>query len=167
MDKEGQLNLSFSMIFTILIIIVTIAVASYVIVKFLNVNKCQEIGTFYSDLEKEATKALSAGVYSDTFTIKMNSFNGKIKAICFGNLTQTALSKSDDIIKRELNEEAIDPRDNIFIYPTSEACDAKFVSKKIGYIETDGFFCVALSKGTSQFRMSITEDDNRVKVSEI
>lgn len=166
MEKRGQMELSFSMIFTIIVIIVTVAVASYIIIKFLNVNKCQEIGTFYTELEKEATKALNAGMYSGEFTAKLNGFNGRIKAICFGNMSQSTSTKADELMKRDLGELA-NPGENVFIYPASEACDAKFRAKKMPYIKTDGFFCVGLVKGIAKVGMSITQDDVQVKLSKI
>ena len=52
MEKRGQIQLSFSVIFSIIIIIATLAVAGYVIVKVLNVGNNVECKILYQDLQK-------------------------------------------------------------------------------------------------------------------
>jgi hypothetical protein len=161
MNKRGQLDISFSMIFTILIIIVTIAVASYVIFKFVNLNKCQQITTFYSDFDKEVRNAYSSGLYEGNRTYLLDK---GIKAVCFGNLSQTTLTKADSEIQKILAETG-NERHNMFFYPSGEACDYKFRSKKQDFIVMDKFFCIPTNNGRLTIKMIKGEEDLFVKLS--
>ncbi|MEI6731951.1 MAG: hypothetical protein WCK90_04705, partial [archaeon] len=86
MVKRGQFELSFGMIFSILIIVFTIAVAAYVIMSFMGTTNCTTAGTLYSDLQKQVDAAWNSEISQNVFTGKLPS---GITEVCFGNLTLT------------------------------------------------------------------------------
>ena len=53
MKKRGQLQISFGMIFSIILIIAFVALAVYVIMIFLDTGKCANTGLFKNDLQQE------------------------------------------------------------------------------------------------------------------
>ena len=57
MNKRGQIDISFGMIFSIILIIAVVGVAFYVINNFIELKKCTEIGLFYDDLKKYIDEA--------------------------------------------------------------------------------------------------------------
>ena len=63
MEKRGQIQISFGMIFSIIIIIAIVAVSIYVITIFLDFNKCGKVVLFYEDLEEEIQKAWESPSY--------------------------------------------------------------------------------------------------------
>ena len=55
-SKAGQMNLSFGMIFTIILIIVFIAFAFYAIGKFLNIQKAAKTAQFIDAFETDVNR---------------------------------------------------------------------------------------------------------------
>ena len=53
MQKKGQMKISFGMIFSIILIVVFIAVAVYAIIKFLDVQHTIQIESFKKDLQDD------------------------------------------------------------------------------------------------------------------
>ena len=51
---RGQIQLSFGMIFSIIIIIATIAVAFYVISTFMDTSRCIDVENFYTRVEGQS-----------------------------------------------------------------------------------------------------------------
>ena len=93
MDKKGQVQLSFGMIFSIIIIVATLAVAGYITVKFLNTGTSVSCKLFYSDLQKKIDKAWYEDFTHDVFSA--NAPRG-VKEVCFGNSTQVLLKSEDE-----------------------------------------------------------------------
>ena len=112
MSKRGSLDISFGMIFSILIIIAIIGVAIYAIVSFISVGKCAGIGVFQNDFKDSVDKAWASETTKTTF---IGSLPSSIEMVCFGNLS---LSSSADyqeqyrIFKRYSVVNA-----NTFLYP--------------------------------------------------
>src|SRR3989344_4093147 len=139
-EKKGQLEISFSMIFSIIVIIAIIGVAIYVIMFFLGVDKCGETGFFYSDLQNEINEAWRSQSYKDNFEVKLPS---NIKYICFGALNIDAKDSKSEEIQREIDFSiyASDTA-NLFLFPSGEACDGDLANNKIENVEIDGFYCL-------------------------
>ena len=142
MQKRGQevFGMSFGMIFSIILIIVFIAVAVYAILALKGMGECTELGTFYDDLQTEVTKVWRAGsgeIHKE-FSARVPS---KIEAVCFGNLTTTAISTADGKIQLKLNDEGLKEEDNVFLYPPENACDGDLSSYKLKHIKFANFFC--------------------------
>lgn len=141
--RGGQFNISFGMIFSIIIIIVTVLVAFYVIRYFMNVSACTQSGMFYQDLQTEVDKAFKADIGQQPFS---KTAPAGVTEVCFGNLSKSpvaAYRKEYDSIKELGN-----PRENMFYYPDGGSCNkAELVSFKVNYIEDMNMFCVKVVKG--------------------
>lgn len=138
MNKRGQIDISFGMIFSIILIIAVVGVAFYVINNFIELKKCTEIGLFYNDLKKYIDEAWQSTIHKDTFP------NGKypailpsgIEMVCFGDIAQ-AQQEYNDIKKSFINSNG-----NVFLYPAQKACDSSLSSIKLEHVKTDNFFCI-------------------------
>ena len=79
-NKTGAMELSFGMIFSIILIIVFIVFAIYGIGKFLNLQKNIQIKTFANDLTFDIDKLWKANSGSQPVTY---SLPGNVEKICF------------------------------------------------------------------------------------
>ena len=68
MDKKGQIDISFGMIFSIIIIIATVAIGFYVITYFLNLSSCTKVGLFWNSLNEEVDKAWNSDIAQTVYT---------------------------------------------------------------------------------------------------
>ena len=80
MDKDGELNLSFGMIFSIFLIVIFIALAFYVIPKFLNFQDKISVGKFIDDFENDIDKMWKSTQGSKTIEYSLPL---EIEEICF------------------------------------------------------------------------------------
>lgn len=157
--RKGQLELSFSMIFSIIIIIAIIGVAFYVITYFLNLSRCTDVGFFYSDLQKRTDKAWASEITQETFTGKLPS---NIKEVCFGSLNQTNVIsyKSEyEFLRRYLNLNK-----NIYMYPPANACDINLAYYDLNHAQMPEFFCLPVKDGTLNIKLTKTSFDALVKI---
>lgn len=161
MKKRGQLQLSFSMIFSIFMIVAIIALAVYVIVYFLGVASCGEISLFYQDLQKRVDSAQSAGLAQDVFSSSMPS---KIEMVCFGNLTQPIALGARDAYKTLKIYSKSDG--NIYLYPRAKACGSSLAIGKIEHVYTSEFFCVENSGGKIKVNIKKEPTESLVKLYE-
>jgi len=65
--KKGDLNISFAMIFSIILIISFVGVGFYAISGFLKTKSCAELGQFKQDLQNEINRAWSSDESSFMF----------------------------------------------------------------------------------------------------
>lgn len=158
MQKRGQFNISFGMIFSIIIIIVIIGVAFYVIMSFLQTSKCAEIGLFYDDLREHIDKAWQATKYRDSFTGTLSS---GVEMVCFGDSSQTPRE-----YRKEFDELVREGRrgHNVFISPKKEACDVSLVSMKLEHAKTDQFFCVDVNDNKLSIKIEKNVFDSLVTI---
>lgn len=161
MDKKrGQIELSFSMIFSILIIIAIIAVGFYTIRFFLNLNKCSEIGYFYEKLDSEIDKAWKSPIYKGSFEAQVP---GAIEKVCFGELNNS-FNKQNEVEYNSLRQYRVLEK-NVFMHPIKEACEG-LEYYKLEHVNIEEFFCVelidnevkiTLEKGTSDALVKLTK----------
>ena len=139
MNKRGQIDISFGMIFSVILIIVVVGVAFYVINNFLDLKKCTEIGLFHDDLKKYIDNAWQSTIHKDTFKGTLSS---GIELVCFGDLNQIPLSQYkqeyDSLSRAFINNK----ERNVFLYPIQKACDATLSSFKLEHVKTNNFFCI-------------------------
>jgi len=95
---KGQMELSFGMIFSIILIIVFIAFAFYTIYKFLGIQDSAKIGLFKNDLQSDVDKMWrsSQGSQEVEYSLPL-----KVKEICFVNEDENLIlnSGSEEFIK--------------------------------------------------------------------
>jgi hypothetical protein len=82
MKKRGQLNLSFGMIFSIILIVVFLAFGTYAIIKIVDWQKTIQIQSFLRDLQNDVDKMWQSNQGSQVVTY---SLPAKITAVCFSN----------------------------------------------------------------------------------
>lgn len=158
-EKRGQLEMSFGMIFSIIIIIATIGVAFYVISHFVKVNNCAQIGIFYQDLQERVDKAWQEDRTQGTFTGKLP---GSVEQVCFGNFTQSYDPKDEEefeYLKRYRNEEV-----NLFLYPPVSACGNDLATYNLKHSRADKFFCISPKKGELVLKVTKDVSDILVKI---
>ena len=128
--KRGQetMGMPFSIIFSIILIIVFIMIAFVAIRYFLNIKKCSQVGMFYEDLEKEIASAQSSSGTSKDFKIELPS---GIEKVCFADLEKPATkNEGDEFTELEMFQgyEA-----NTFLLPESETCENAY--RQIDYLD--------------------------------
>ena len=146
MGKRGQLNLSFGMIFSIILIVIFLAVAFYAIQKFLEFQNTANIGKFRNDLQSDVDN-LWRGVQGQSE--KEYFLPGKIKQICFIDY-QSEKTGRYSLIYEEL-EHLFYERENMFFYPAGSAygLDSTIINH-VNIIETtsgENPYCIENIKG--------------------
>jgi|SRR3989344_4400070 len=162
MKKRGDIGLSFNVIFSIIIIVVILAVAFYVISSFWGLSKCSQVGLFYDDLKDYINKAWQSTMHKETFKGELPS---GIESVCFGLLSQNSNAKDRDM-RTELSKRYINSKkNNVFLYPPNKACDGELGSIKLEHIETQSFFCVPVNDGKIQLLTETDQFSSLVKLS--
>ncbi len=160
MNKRGQIDLSFGMIFSIIIIIAIIGVSIYVITNFVRLGKCSNIGLFYNELKNEVDKAWSSTTYRDIFNGKLP--NG-IEFVCFGELNSARPDGKEgeayDFLLRYKRQDK-----NVFLYPTQNACDSNLAFYRLENAKIEGFFCIPAEKGIVKIGIEKDRFDALVKL---
>lgn len=161
MKKGGQFQLSFSMIFSIILIISIIAIAAYVTINFLSLGKCTKVGLFYDGLKEKINDAWTSTIYRDVFTGELPS---EIEYVCFGDLGggySGEYGKQFDYLS-----EYVGAGNNVFLYPLQDSCDKRLSYLKLEKIEITGFFCARVENGKVEIRINKGQFDSKVAVSE-
>ena len=117
MRKKGQLEVSFGIVFSIILIIVFVAFAVFVAVKIFLPAKCVTTGLFKTDLQESVDRAWNSE--QSSFEIEL-SLPGEVKKICFIDFNKThkgAFREEYEAISK------FDYKDwNLLFYPTNSAC---------------------------------------------
>jgi hypothetical protein len=92
--KRGQSQISFGMIFSILLIIFFIAFAIYGIVKFLEVQRLAQVGKFKIDFQADITTMSQSTQGSQPETYYPPK---KIKQVCFATRTNPRTGKDENM----------------------------------------------------------------------
>lgn len=87
-DKSGQMQISFGMIFSIILIIAFIAFAVYAIYLFLDTKKIIDVGTFRTNLQNDVNVIWRSDHGSQTVTYSLPS---EVKKVCFINTDEENL----------------------------------------------------------------------------
>jgi len=158
--KKGQIQLSVGMIFSIIIIIATVALAIYLITSFLSTSNCAQINLFRSDFQGEVDNVWKSAQAQKTFQINLPT---KITKICLGNL-----SSADEKYRAEFLElrRYQDFGYNLFILPSLEACGGNSALTSLKHIEDLPFTCINLAKGKANLKLiKESTSQNLVKIS--
>ena len=157
--KRGQLQISFSMIFSIIVIIAILGVSFYVISFFLNLNTCGDIGFFYRGLDSEIEKAWKSQIYGGNYEAKISSGSEKV---CFGDVNTEGGSFS---VEKEFLKKYRRAEKNVFLYPEAKGCDIGMSTHKVEHVEIEGFWCVDVEKDSVTVRLEKESGDALVKLS--
>jgi hypothetical protein len=156
--KRGQIQISFGMIFSIIMIIATIAISFYVITYFIKIGRCSEISLFYDDLNKRVDKAWASPITREVYTSNLPS---GIESVCFGSLLTVPVNygKEYDVLKKYRNQKA-----NVFLYPLTKSCSNSAPFYYIKNAEIDGFFCIEVISGKVSINIKKDSTDALVKI---
>lgn len=93
-SKRGQSQISFGMIFSILLIIFFVAFAIYGVIKFLEVQKLAQVAKFKSDFQADITKMWQStqGSQPETYYLPKG-----IKQVCFATTTNPKTGKDENM----------------------------------------------------------------------
>ena len=160
--------MSIGTIFSIFIIVVIVAVTIYVIVHFLGINKCSEVGFFYEDIQDEVDKAWTSGRYSDVYDISLSSsgvLKTDVEEVCFGNLTATTSSEYRDRQSEFRYGAGYNRNANLFMYPGKSVCQG-LASKKIEHAKIEEFFCLDVKNPQNlKIKINIETRESLVRIS--
>jgi len=160
MKRKGQIQISFGMIFSIIIVIATVAIGFYVINYFLNLSSCTKTSLFWNSLTDEVDKAWNSDI---TQTIFKGNVPSGVEYVCFGNFS---LTPENNIATRKIFSELKDYGENgknSFIYPPKKACELAFYDLK--HTHSDNFFCVPVKSGVADIKLSKTSTATLVTLS--
>ncbi len=129
-QKKAQqvFGMSFSVIFSIILIIFFLVIAFIAIKAFLDVKKCSQVKMFINDLNSEVEDIWN--VESNFGEFSRNLPSG-ITHVCFANLTQSKSGKYGYIYDEIVMYEGEDV--NMFFYPLEKACEMS--KNKIKYLD--------------------------------
>ena len=140
---QGIMGLPFSIIFSLILIIVFIIFAFIAVNHFIDIGKCSQVGQFYDSLQKKVDEAWSS--QTSNFDFKADVPSG-VTRICFANLSERISNDEDYQLLK--NYEIYDA--NTFIIPVGKACNMPY--KLINHInvtritETRNPYCIDVSR---------------------
>ena len=155
MHKRG-LELTFSMIFSIIIIIAIVGVSFYAINYFLNLGKCTEISLFFKEFKDEVDKAWASEITRDTYIGKLPR---KIESVCFHENNAIGTGEEYEELKDYFRIGG-----NIFLYPSEATCNQ--VYKKIQHVDLSelGWYCFPVRNNKVEIPLEKGSFDALVKV---
>ena len=103
--KRGQLEISFGMIFSIILIIIFLAFGFYAIKKFMDLQNSVQVEKFLSDFQNDVDKMWKSVQGSQSVTYSLPT---KITSVCFQNDEFENLKFTSKSIIRGRNIENID-----------------------------------------------------------
>jgi len=159
-------GMSFTTIFSIILIVFFIVIAFIVINKVLEISKCGKIGIFKDDLQDNIDSAWNSQEKSAPITNK--NLPSEIKYVCFANLSKDA--SGGDLEKEIYNEISIweYTGDNMFFYPRDKAC--KMPNHEIKHIDLEYLTktrnpkCFPVEKGKIDLRVEFGPGMRLVKI---
>lgn len=152
--------MSFSMIFSIFLIISIIAIAFYTINYFLDLQRCTETSLFYQDFQDKVDRAWSSEITKQKFT---GSLPRGIESVCFGDLNQQGLGEEYDELRKYRVFEA-----NMFLYPIKKTCDLAYINiQHIDLSQLGGWHCFPTERGKVEIQLEKGNFDALVKIKEV
>lgn len=134
--KRGQLELSFGMMFSIIIIIATIATAFYFLRVFFQTSSCTSFELLHKEVRDRIDQVWRAPQAREQFSLKVPQ---TITAVCFGTPD----------VRHEIGEKLDAYRvqgEGVYFYPPLEACQGSLAVKRIEHVASQpAWFCVNVS----------------------
>src|SRR3989344_7355599 len=93
-EKRGQTELSFGMIFSIILIVIFLVVGFYAVRAFIGIGQQTETAKFYDDLQDDINKAWKSSKVSEQQEYLLP---GKIKKVCFVDFAASAEGRNQQI----------------------------------------------------------------------
>lgn len=133
MKRKGVLNLSFGMIFSIIMIIAVVGIAVYAITYFINLGETTEIALFHQKFQETVDDIWGASITNKVVSFRLPR---GIETVCFGSLEGSSWDvdyekEYNDFKRYSSNFEKANT--NRFIFPTAKA--GAFAYKKVDKID--------------------------------
>jgi hypothetical protein len=155
-NKRGQMKMSFGMIFSIILIVIFIAVASYAIMKFLGFQKQVQVGQFVNNLQQDVDK-MEKGSYGSV----EQSYNipSKINYLCFTDFSKPSKGPKADLYS-DFQLFSSGEENNMFFYPFDAAEGHESVRLNhidvVKITEQENPYCITSSEG--KIKIGIKKD---------
>jgi len=162
---DGVFGMSFTMIFSIILIVVFILVAFMGIRSFLNFQKAAQLNMLANDLQRDIDEAWNAG---ESSTIFKGNLPAGVEYICFINWNNSTFNSNaiEKNIFQEIRLKGITASDNFYIYAPNKNYALK--SKQIKHIDlnTKNPNCMKVINNKVSIKITKTFDNPLVVVSE-
>ena len=165
-SRRSQMQLSFGMIFSIILIIIFISFAFYAITKLLEWQRIQKVTSFINDFERDIDRMWKAGGSQEVSYV----LPSRIKKVCFIDyLGDKKEGRDDEGVWREMDS-FFNEKENMFFYPENSGgkIKARFIRnidlKKITSEKNP--FCFKNSEGKLKMRIKMSPEESLVTISE-
>lgn len=165
MKKRASIEISFGVIFSIILIIAFIAIAFYVIKNFMNTAECTQVGAFKEDLQGKIDSAFSSSEYSKVESMGLNK---NIRFVCFADKSKgekgTWKEYYNELVKYSYGDK------NMFFYPAKSVCSG-LQSVKLEHLNitkitsSNNPYCVENINGKIQLKLTKSFYDSLVSIS--
>jgi len=155
-NKKGAIELSFGMIFSIILIIAFLVFAFYVIKKVVEIGDDAKVGIFLDDLQKDINKMWKSSHGSEELEYSLPT---KIQYVCFEDFSVDGKG-SNFALYEELKMSRVN-NENLIFYPYNSSTIHSKEIKNIDIDETTGKdnpLCFANEKG--KVRIVLKKDYN-------
>ncbi|MFA5019534.1 MAG: hypothetical protein WC533_00365 [Candidatus Pacearchaeota archaeon] len=163
MKKRGQINLSFGMIFSIILIIAFMAVAFYAINMFLDLKDKTAKAQFVEDFEEKVLELHRSSILGASYIFE-ESIPGNVEKVCFWDSSKSTTG-SDKGIVSELKR--VSNVHNFYFYPRNSALP----SVEIKYIDMDSFtsnpYCINVAEEKIKIFLEKKEGSSLISVSKV
>lgn len=164
MTKRGQMQLSFGMIFSIILIIVFLSFAFFAIKKIIGIGSSAQIAKFEESFQADIDKlwVASRGSQQEEYFL-----SDKITQVCFVDYFADERGTNQDLYD-ELQQFYFGS-ENMFFYPSSAS--QGFESAVINHIDLSTIiarenpYCIATSDGKVKFTLKKDFDETLVTIS--
>lgn len=161
---QGVFGMPFVVIFSIILIVVFLAVAIYAIIHLVDIGECSKVKLFIDDFKTDVKNSwLSEKGSTRTFSSILPSY---INYVCFADLTKESQDDTGSEFKdihRELKEDG-KYTNNMFFYPTGKSCIASVKIEHINpHLEENNPNCIPVANGKIEIKLE--KEENLVKVS--
>jgi len=163
--SQGVMGMPFSVIFSILLIVFIIVIATIVIKAFLDYQSCSQIGLFISDFRTEVNNAWNSQSASYTFTSTMPR---GIDYVCFVNMTRNIKDSDPDWVPifEDVKWTGVGDDVNMILYPYKKACKLGFIEVRHIRLPERNPFCIEPRDGKINIKIEKTFEDPLVNIIE-
>lgn len=150
-SRSGQFQMSFGVIFSIILIIAFIFVAYIAIRHFLDLKDCTLVANFYDSLQNEVDNVWKSQSADQAFSSALPS---GIEYVCFADMTKAERNGPSGVYQALRRNLVV--RHNTFFYPSRKSCG--LASKEVLHLDLQNItknenpYCIE-SDGKIEFRL--------------
>ena len=160
------MELSFGMIFSIILIVIFLGFGSYAIIKWIGITNTANVGKFLNDFQNDVNSAWKSAQVSQEKEYPLPS---EIDLVCIGNYSGASGTGNDAGLYNELKREYSEG-ENLIFYPIGSA--GGLSSKKIEHlniqktIESANPLCIRSINGKIKITLKKDYSDDLVTIKE-